>query len=80
MGQASLGIRMVQLPGALQLPKVNDILQTTDVVLPTWDPDVNIGNKRYFSLHHVLAVQKSQISLPVGSTAAQSGKLGLKEM
>ena len=47
----------------------------------TWDPDMKIIKKFSISnfLHRVLAVQKREISLPVGSQTAQSGDLGIVE-
>ena len=47
----------------------------------TWDPDMKIIKNISISnfLHRVSAVQKREISLPVGSQTAQSGDLGILE-
>jgi hypothetical protein len=41
----------------------------------TWDPDLKVEKKMV--IHHVLTVQKREISLPVGSETARVGDLGL---
>ena len=71
----------------MQLPVCNDIkVYMTNIffiflIESTWDPDMKIIKNFLISnfLHRVLAVQKREILLPVGSQTAQSGDLGIVE-